>query len=217
MARAMLLILILLSSISCTSLPSVREVSDRLETIPIGTRLDEFPASEEEWWLQLGQAEKQGVLFYSNLILRSSPGAGVEFYRQWPKGVLLDLDASDVFVFIPVAEAQSGFGVVHVFFDSSMRYRGYLGISQAQDDRERFAHEVASYFELGLDHECEMALLRASMSSMDAHHWEQYVPYLPISKNKGKNREQLERLKSEGRKYLLPNYSECLTQETHRQ
>ena len=110
-------------------------------------------------------------------------------YRQYPKGILLELNENDVWFAPRLRDTFNSSAVLAVFFDSNMRYKGYFtrsSYSRTKDSKERFEAEKNSYKELGFI--AESARAQESSRMMDAGpDAMKDLPKLPLSSNRATN------------------------------
>ncbi|HCE46753.1 MAG TPA: hypothetical protein DET40_24665 [Lentisphaeria bacterium] len=201
--KNVLLISMLLLSFGCSSLPTVKEAADHLEKINLGTPLDQF--KNKEFQAAVIGNQINHVPQYINAMLLVNPFATstLEMYRQWPEGVLLNLEESDLFIPLCLTDSSFTSGSIDVFFSNNMEYKGFLAYSYrgySVDTETRFNKEKDAFSKLGLVEESALAEKRLILIQKGGKYREQCLPLLPLSKNKEANKAKIESLMKELKK-----------------
>jgi hypothetical protein len=143
----------------CSSL-STLEVANQLETIPLGTPFSEM--QDRIWegvrkrvvynqYPVVGEARyfiDTWVSYYDPNDKTYSPLV----YRQWPAGILMDLENDDLFVSVAVKDNTFSKGGVFLFLSSDYKYKGYFTESRdgrCEDSKERMKKEKQNYRDMG--------------------------------------------------------------------
>ena len=170
---------------------TAKQVADRLEQFPIGASYQDIIQSFPEITKPAGKWSR--VVFSVHDWLLVNPYAEgwryLTIYRQYPKGILLELNENDVW-FAPMIRDEFDSGaLLAVLFDSNLRYKGYFTRSsylRTKDSKERFDAEKKSYKELGFI--AESARAQESSKMLDAGPDAlKNLPKLPLSSNRATN------------------------------
>lgn len=164
------------------------KVADELEVISLGTVYADVLRSVSTSHTPPIRALKVKYMVHGHLRINPTDQAyeNLKLYRQWPKGILLELYEDDIELELKVADKKSQDGRLYVYFDRTGQYKGYFTHSTARyskDDPGRLEAEKKSYRELGFEAECvragrTMELIRAGGEALDK------LPKLPLSKNR---------------------------------
>src|SRR6266849_6275965 len=107
---------------------TAKQVADRLEQFPIGASYQDIIQSFPEITNPAGEWNR--VVFSVHDWLLVNPYAEgwryLTIYRQYPKGILLELNENDVWFAPRLRDTFNSSAVLAVFFDSNMRYKGYF-------------------------------------------------------------------------------------------
>jgi len=134
-----------------------KAMADRLETLPSGI-------TAEQLFAEFPELKRQSGRFYPVTKFSVCVDLGwdpcnetneTQLYRQWPHGVLIDLDTNDFRIYVDVADSKPEYNLskLEVFFSSDMHYLGYFARSlnrNAADSEKRLATEKESFKQLGL-------------------------------------------------------------------
>ena len=164
---------------------TVKAEADFLETIPIGTSYETIIGNARAVELPfsgLASANSNKRLNYF-ICLFVTPN-GRSLYRQWPKGILLNINDDDMYCWGGVCD-NSGNDVagVDIFFDSKHRFKGYYAFSNSlfsKDDKMRYEREKQQFHELGLDEVSALAKKWDKLAER-GNDVENRLPTLPLS------------------------------------
>ena len=167
---------------------TVKAEADFWETIPIGTSFEKATDVARtrglDTFFGLESVSSNKRLFYFGCLFTTPDEDTLALYRQWPKGILLNINDDDMYCRVGVCDnAGNSVSEVDVFFDRNHGFKGYYAFSDAlysKDDRTRYQKEKQQFYELSLD---KIAIL--------AHKWDRLaesgndvrneLPSLPLS------------------------------------
>jgi hypothetical protein len=178
MIKIIILIAICFLTSCVGKLPSALDVANDLEKITPGTDFTELKMSR----INVEGLKPRNIRYIFDAWIIVDPN-DKKLYRQWPKGILLNLKENDQFITLPVKDNKYGTGRVEMFFNSSLQYKGYFAYSNmiySIDKSERYSRELYDYKIFGIDKEREYAQKRVELRKADSHNWRNYLPKLPL-------------------------------------
>ena len=171
----------------CTSLPTVKQVADHLETVELGTRLTVIRSVAPDIVRVSAYSVPQDVRNRLDVWLTLDPSKreSSTFYRQWPHGAILTLDRGDLALPLDVRDAIHTGGSLDLLLTPDLRYKGYLAVSRrsySRDDALRATQERAIYLKLGLQRLVTGAQRRLESRLRGGDDWSHHLPPLPLSR-----------------------------------
>jgi len=161
---------------------TVKNEANYLETIPIGTSYETVTGNVSGVGFQFTKLDRVSKLDYFSCLIMTPNIATL--YRQWPKGILLNINDDDMCCRGIVCDTSANdVADFVVFFDRNHRFKGYYAFSHSifsKDDKKRYKEENQQFHELGFDEISALAPRWARLAAKsDAK--EDRLPNMPLS------------------------------------